>query len=160
MAVTPRIIPGAEPFYFPGGQIGCVLIHGFTGSPKEMRELGEYLNKKGFTIIESLVVIAILGLLAMLVLVTLQNTRLKECAKEDYEFCDSLDLTPEEAKKKLEGRGVTTSDYKCEEVRKKCRYACAEEDLCVGKDVKTCLEICDIKKEKCINRLNKKKQYD
>jgi carboxylesterase len=51
MVVTPRIIPGAEPFYFPGGQIGCVLIHGFTGTPKEMRELGEYLNKKGFTVL-------------------------------------------------------------------------------------------------------------
>lgn len=51
MVVTPRIISGAEPFYFPGGQIGCVLIHGFTGSPKEMRELGKYLNKKGFTVL-------------------------------------------------------------------------------------------------------------
>jgi len=43
------IIPTAEPFYFPGGSTGVVLIHGFTGSPKEMRELGLYLHQKGFT---------------------------------------------------------------------------------------------------------------
>ena len=46
----PYIIPGAEPFYFPGNSIGCLLIHGFTGTPKEMRWLGEYLNNKGFTV--------------------------------------------------------------------------------------------------------------
>jgi len=40
------IIPTAEPFYFPGkqGQPACLLIHGFTGAPKEMRWMGEYLN--------------------------------------------------------------------------------------------------------------------
>jgi carboxylesterase len=43
------IIPTAEPFLFPGeqGKPGCLLIHGFTGAPKEMRWLGEYLNTKG-----------------------------------------------------------------------------------------------------------------
>ena len=29
-----------EPFYFPGNKTGCLLIHGFTGSPGEMRPLG------------------------------------------------------------------------------------------------------------------------
>ncbi|RKD29122.1 alpha/beta hydrolase [Thermohalobacter berrensis] len=40
----------AKPFYFKGNNIGCLLIHGFTGSPSEMRLLGEYLNKKGYTV--------------------------------------------------------------------------------------------------------------
>ena len=44
------IVPTAEPFFFPGkpGQPGCLLIHGFTGAPKEMRWMGEYLSKQGF----------------------------------------------------------------------------------------------------------------
>jgi carboxylesterase len=41
---------GAEPFFFPGNEIGCLLIHGFTGTPKEMRELGEFLADHGFTV--------------------------------------------------------------------------------------------------------------
>jgi carboxylesterase len=43
------IIPTAEPFFFPGGTTGIVLVHGFTGSPKEMRGLGLYLHQKGHT---------------------------------------------------------------------------------------------------------------
>jgi len=46
----PYIMPGAEPFYFPGNSTGCLMIHGFTGTPKEMRWMGEYLHKKGFTV--------------------------------------------------------------------------------------------------------------
>jgi carboxylesterase len=44
-----QIIPTAEPFFFPGkpGQAGCLLIHGFTGAPKEMRWIGEFLNDQG-----------------------------------------------------------------------------------------------------------------
>jgi carboxylesterase len=45
------IIPTAEPFYFPGGPIGCLLIHGFTGSPKEMHWMGEYLSRQGYTVL-------------------------------------------------------------------------------------------------------------
>lgn len=43
------IIPTAEPFLFPGqpDQPGCLLIHGFTGAPKEMRWMGEFLNQQG-----------------------------------------------------------------------------------------------------------------
>ena len=48
-----QIIPTAEPFYLPGkgknARVGCLLIHGFTGAPKEMRWMGEYLNAQGFT---------------------------------------------------------------------------------------------------------------
>jgi carboxylesterase len=45
------IMPGAEPFLFPGGRIGCLLIHGFTGTPKEMRGLGEHLAEQGHTVL-------------------------------------------------------------------------------------------------------------
>jgi carboxylesterase len=50
MPTNPQIIPTAEPFFFPGkpGQPGCLLIHGFTGTPKEMRSMGEYLNRGGY----------------------------------------------------------------------------------------------------------------
>jgi carboxylesterase len=43
-------IPTAEPFFFPGkaGCPGCLLIHGFTGAPKEMRWMGEYLSAQGY----------------------------------------------------------------------------------------------------------------
>ncbi|MCD6577770.1 MAG: alpha/beta fold hydrolase [Anaerolineaceae bacterium] len=44
-------IPTAEPFFFPGGKTGCVLVHGFTGTPKEMRLMGNFLNENGITVI-------------------------------------------------------------------------------------------------------------
>jgi carboxylesterase len=55
----PQIIPTAEPFFFPGpssgsggknAHIGCLVTHGFTGAPKEVRGLGEYLNRQGYTV--------------------------------------------------------------------------------------------------------------
>ena len=41
-----QIIPTAEPFFFPGNNTGILLVHGFTGAPKEMRGLGEYLHSE------------------------------------------------------------------------------------------------------------------
>ncbi len=49
--MKPEIIPTAEPFFFPGGPTGCLLVHGFTGTPKEMRWLGEYLAQNGCTVL-------------------------------------------------------------------------------------------------------------
>jgi carboxylesterase len=50
----PQTIPTAEPFFFPGqgnsARIGCLVTHGFTGAPKEVRWLGEYLNRQGYTV--------------------------------------------------------------------------------------------------------------
>ena len=45
------IIPTAEPFLLPGqpGQPACLLVHGFTGAPKEMRWMGESLHRQGLT---------------------------------------------------------------------------------------------------------------
>ena len=51
MSTFPRIIPSAEPFFLPGNKTGCILVHGFTGTPKEMRWLGEFLNEKSVTVI-------------------------------------------------------------------------------------------------------------
>ena len=49
-----QIIPTAEPFFFPGqgknARTGCLVTHGFTGVPKEVRWLGEYLNQQGYTV--------------------------------------------------------------------------------------------------------------
>jgi len=46
-----QIIPTAEPFLFLGepSKPACLLIHGFTGAPKEMRWMGEFLNRQGYT---------------------------------------------------------------------------------------------------------------
>jgi carboxylesterase len=49
-----QIIPTAEPFFLHGtpGYPGVLLVHGFTGTPKEMRWLGEYLNREcAFTVL-------------------------------------------------------------------------------------------------------------
>jgi carboxylesterase len=43
------IMQGGEPFSFPGGTVGCLLVHGFTASPQEMRGLGEHLAAQGYT---------------------------------------------------------------------------------------------------------------
>jgi carboxylesterase len=40
-----------NPFLFPGGPVGCLLIHGGTGSPPEMRPMGEYLAQKELTVL-------------------------------------------------------------------------------------------------------------
>lgn len=45
------ITPTAEPFFFSGGSTGCLLVHGYTASPKEMRWMGEYLASQGFTVL-------------------------------------------------------------------------------------------------------------
>lgn len=43
-------LPGAEPFFFPGGDTGCLCLHGFTASPAEVRWLGEHLRDCGHTV--------------------------------------------------------------------------------------------------------------
>jgi carboxylesterase len=45
------LIPTAEPFFFPGEGAGCLLVHGFTGAPKEMRKLGTYLAGQGHAVL-------------------------------------------------------------------------------------------------------------
>ncbi len=46
------LLPTAEPFLRIGpAPLGIVLIHGFTGTPKEMRGLGEALAAQGFPVL-------------------------------------------------------------------------------------------------------------
>ncbi|SHK22072.1 carboxylesterase [Anaerobranca californiensis DSM 14826] len=41
----------ADPFeYHNNGDVGVLLIHGFTGSPTEMAPLGEFLYKEGYSV--------------------------------------------------------------------------------------------------------------
>ena len=51
MSGPPILIPTAEPFFFPAGETACLLVHGFTATPKEMRWMGEYLHGEGFTVL-------------------------------------------------------------------------------------------------------------
>jgi carboxylesterase len=48
-----QIIPTAEPFFLPGraSAPACLLIHGFTGTPKEMRWMGEALSGQGYPVL-------------------------------------------------------------------------------------------------------------
>jgi carboxylesterase len=39
----------SDPFCFPGDRVGCLLLHGFSASPEEMRFLGERLAAAGFS---------------------------------------------------------------------------------------------------------------
>ena len=43
-------LPLAQPFDFPEGDHGVLLIHGFTGSPAHMRLIGEGLRERGFAV--------------------------------------------------------------------------------------------------------------
>ncbi len=45
------MIEGAEPFLLRGGNVGVLLIHGFTGSPAELLLLGKFLNRADYTVL-------------------------------------------------------------------------------------------------------------
>ncbi len=45
------ILPGAEPFFFQGNDIGILVCHGLTGTTQSMRYLGERLHAAGYTVI-------------------------------------------------------------------------------------------------------------
>lgn len=49
--MKPLTMPTAEPFLFKGDDLGFLLIHGFTGTPKEMRLLGDHLAAQGHTVL-------------------------------------------------------------------------------------------------------------
>jgi len=46
-----KVMAGAEPFRYQGNHIGCLLLHGFTGTPQEMHRLGQFLHGCGFTVL-------------------------------------------------------------------------------------------------------------
>ena len=45
------VMSTAEPFLFMGDEIGILLVHGFTGTPKEMRTMGEFFAAQGHTVL-------------------------------------------------------------------------------------------------------------
>ena len=46
------VMKDAEPFSFEGGDIGVLVVHGFTGSTQSMRYLGEGLHRRfGFSVV-------------------------------------------------------------------------------------------------------------
>lgn len=48
---------GAEPFFInKKSKVGILLLHGFTSTPYQFKEVGEYLGKKGFTIYAPLII--------------------------------------------------------------------------------------------------------
>jgi carboxylesterase len=49
--VPTTIQKGAEPFYYPGNEPGCLLLHGFTATPQEVHELGAHLANQGFAVL-------------------------------------------------------------------------------------------------------------
>ena len=48
--MSTEVVPGAEPFFLQGGDTGVLLIHGFTGNPVSVRDWGEALAGRGFTV--------------------------------------------------------------------------------------------------------------
>jgi len=44
------ILTDAEPFTLQGGEVGVLLLHGFTGSPQGLRLWGEALHRGGLTV--------------------------------------------------------------------------------------------------------------
>lgn len=44
------IMLGAGGYFFEGGEPGCLLLHGFTGTPQNVRPLADYLARRGLTV--------------------------------------------------------------------------------------------------------------
>lgn len=51
MLPNPLIVPDCRPFLLPGGKIGCLLIHGFSAMPAEMKDLASHLHGEGYTVL-------------------------------------------------------------------------------------------------------------
>lgn len=44
-----RLMPGAEPFLYEADGTGCLLLHGWGGTPQSLRYLGSWLQQAGIT---------------------------------------------------------------------------------------------------------------
>ena len=49
-AVPSPVLPGAEPIDLPGGPVGVLLSHGFTGTTQSMRPWAEHLSDAGLSV--------------------------------------------------------------------------------------------------------------
>lgn len=47
---TPKVMKGAESIHLEGNDNAVLLIHGFTGSPFELKELAHCLNESGYSV--------------------------------------------------------------------------------------------------------------
>ncbi|MFH0951661.1 MAG: alpha/beta fold hydrolase [Patescibacteria group bacterium] len=45
-----KVVAKAKSFYYQGNRNGVLLLHGFAGSVHDLRQLGWFLNSKGFTV--------------------------------------------------------------------------------------------------------------
>lgn len=45
-----QVLEGAEAFRLGDGPVGVLMVHGFTGSPQSLRDLGEFLAANGMTV--------------------------------------------------------------------------------------------------------------
>ncbi len=45
------ILPRGEAFLHAGGPVGCLVIHGFTGAPAEMRWFGAQMAQAGYSVV-------------------------------------------------------------------------------------------------------------
>lgn len=46
-----EVMEDGKPFFFEGNRVGCLLIHGFTGTTSSMKPMGEYLAGRGLTVL-------------------------------------------------------------------------------------------------------------
>ena len=49
--MSQQLMQTGEPYFYLGDEIGCLLVHGFTATPKEMAYLAKYLAKQGHTVL-------------------------------------------------------------------------------------------------------------
>ena len=45
-----KVLPGCEPIFKKQSSTGCLLLHGFTSCPFELRLLGDHLQENGYTV--------------------------------------------------------------------------------------------------------------
>lgn len=45
------VMDDGKPFFIKGGNVGCLLLHGFTGTTSSLKPMGEYLAGKGLTVL-------------------------------------------------------------------------------------------------------------
>ena len=45
-----KLMKGASPFYYKRGRKSVLLLHGFSSTPQELKELGKYLANEGITV--------------------------------------------------------------------------------------------------------------
>lgn len=50
MSKIPKLMRGAEPKFYRGNEIGCLVTHGFMASPSEVGWLGQHLAQQGYTV--------------------------------------------------------------------------------------------------------------